>query len=361
MKPFKQSLIMMTVLLAVIILAACGAAAPSAPYDEGVSGSAGYAEAPAAVAPEAKSMADSGVAESAPANNVATSLPTAAPLAPAVLDPAAQGQNSPVTSSRMIIKNGEIRLLVADSEVALDRTTQIIGDLGGYIVSSRSWYQDWYGVNYKYISMTIGVPSDQFETALRRLRGLAVRVIDESAAGEDVTDQFVDLESEMKNLEATRNRIRSFLDQATTVEEALKVNQQLSEIEKQIEEIKGRMNYLSNRAAFSTININIEPELPEVTPTSTPTPTNSPTPRPTSTPTPWEPGKTFSAAGETVVDAYKWMIEVAIWIVVVVIPVLLPFALIIWGLWKLSTRKSNKSATNTAHVEKMMKDDKKPE
>ncbi len=336
MKTLKQSLILLSVLLAFSILVACRGAATPATIEVGFGGVAESSDSVSgkAIAPaEAPAMA--GVA----VEPVSAPAATAAPMPPAALDPAAQNLESPANSDRMIIKNGEIRLLVADSEVALDRTTQIISDLGGYIVSSRSWYQDWYGVNYKYVSMTIGVPSEQFETALRRLRGLAVRVIDESAAGEDVTDQFVDLKSELTNLEATRDRIRSFLDQAKTVEEALKVNQQLSEIEKQIEEIKGRMNYLSNRAAYSTINITIEPDLPVVTPTLTPTLTPTNTPRPTYTPTPWNPGKTVAAAGETVVEAYKWMIEIAIWFVMVIIPILLPFALVIWGAWKFMTRK----------------------
>lgn len=51
------------------------------------------------------------------------------------------------------------------------------------------------GENYKYATITIGVPVEQFERALSRLRGLAVKVLDETASGEDVTNQFVDLQS----------------------------------------------------------------------------------------------------------------------------------------------------------------------
>ena len=123
---------------------------------------------------------------------------------------------------------------------------------------------------------------------------------------------------------------------------ALRINQQLSDIEGQIEQIKGRMNYLSNRAAFSTITVNFEPELPILTPTPTPTITPTFTPRPTSTPIPWKPDETFANAKNTVTTAYQGIFNFIIWLVVVILPVLLPFALIGWILWKLFARRPRK-------------------
>lgn len=231
--------------------------------------------------------------------------------------------------ARMIIKNAELQLLVEDTDVALDRTTQVADDLGGYIISSRIWYQSYYGENYKYATLTLGIPAEAFETSMRRLRGLAVRVLDENASGQDVTDQFVDLQSQLDNLLATRERVRGFLDQATTVEEALRVNQQLSELERQIEEIQGRMNYLQDRSAFSTITVTISPELPEI----------EPAPQPDE----WSLGQVFDDAFETLTEAYRALASLFIWLLVVVVPVVGPFALLLWGLWKLAFgRKANK-------------------
>jgi hypothetical protein len=236
-------------------------------------------------------------------------------------------------SNSMIIKNADVRLMVKDADVAIDRATQIVGDAGGYIVSSRVWYQDYYGNNLKYASLTLGVPVAEFEHVLSRLRGLAVRVVDETASGDDVTDQYVDLQSQLVNLEATRERIKSFLDDAKTMDEALRINQELSNIEMQIEQIKGQMNYLSDRSAFSTVTVNIDPEFPVLTPTPTATP------RPTATPIPWKPGATFHEAKGTVTIAYQGIANFLIWLVVVILPILLPPALILWGLWKFLNRK----------------------
>lgn len=237
---------------------------------------------------------------------------------------------------RKIIKNAEVSVLVEDSDIAIDRLTQVVGDVGGYIVSSRIWYQSHLdGENYKYATITLGVPVDQFEVAMRRVRGLAIRVLDENASGEDVTDQFVDLQSRLSNLEATQARIQSFLEDAKTVDEALRINQELAQIEAQIEEVKGRMNYLSDRSAFSTITVTISPELPEIEPAPIPEPQ------------PWTPGETLKDATETLVKAYQGIVEFGIWLVVAVLPILAPPVLVVWFLVRLLRRRPSKAPASS--------------
>jgi hypothetical protein len=240
----------------------------------------------------------------------------------------------------MIIKNAEIKLLVEKTDTAIDRSMQVVGDVGGYIISSRVWYQESNGENYKYASLSIGVPVDQFETAMRRLRAVALRVLDENASGQDVTSEYVDLQSQLGNLEATRDRIRSFLDNAKTVEESLRINQELTTIESQIEQVKGRMNFLANRSAYSTITVNLEPDIP---PLPTPTVTPTMTPMPTATPRVWNPGETVQRASGAVTSIYQGFVELAIWFFLVFVPLLAPPALIIWAIYKLITRKSKKA------------------
>ncbi len=304
----RKFIFFVVILLTVLMLAGCGAAAAptlEAPADQVRS-------------PQLPSASDlSG--QAAPAAPAPTSV--------AVYQTGPDTVTSNVASGdHMIVKNGDIKLLVKDSDQALDGVTQIVGDVQGYIVSSRVWYQDYFGTNYKYATLTLGVPEDQFENALRRLRGLALRVLDENATGEDVTDQYVDLQSQLTNLEATRDRIKSFLNQAKTVDEALRINQQLSDVEGQIEQIKGKMNYFSNRSAFSTITIKLEPDLPPVVTTPTPTPT----PVPVQPLAPWDPGKTTQKATNALVSSYRVIIDFLIWIFVVLVPILAPPILFVW-------------------------------
>jgi hypothetical protein len=248
-------------------------------------------------------------------------------------------QESPA-SARLIIKDAQILLLVEDTDIAIDGIMQVVGDVGGYVISSRVWYQTWYDGNYKYASLTIGVPATEFERAIRRLRSLAIRVIDETSTGQDVTDEFVDLQSRLESLQATRARILEFLDRANSVAEALQVNQELAAVEAQIEEVQGRINFLSGRSSYSTITITLDRELPIITPTATATPTVTPTPTATPTPIPWDPSTTFNGAKKTVTLIYQNLAELAIWLLVVLVPVVGPVGLIGWLVWVIAKRRT---------------------
>jgi hypothetical protein len=244
-------------------------------------------------------------------------------------EPAAAGpvpDFEPQTDQRLIIKDATLDLEVEDTDRAIDGVTRVAGDLQGYIISHRVWYDN----QYKFATVTIAVPVQEFERALSRLRDLATRVLDETASGEDVTDQYVDLQSRLRNLEATRDRIRSFLDRADTIEELLEVNQQLSEMEDQIEQVRGRINFLRDRAAFSTITTNLNPILPTPTPTLTPTP--APTATPTATPTPdvWRPGETARQARDVLFTVSQALAELLIWFTIVCVPFILLFAALFW-------------------------------
>lgn len=231
----------------------------------------------------------------------------------------------------MVIKNAELTLLVRDTGEAINQVNQLIADYAGYLLSSRSWYED----QYQHATLSLGVPSVNYELVLTQLRQIGLQVINESASGEDVTAEYVDLQSRLENLEATAARVRSFLDDTKTVEEALIVNQKLAELEVQIEQIEGQMQYLKGRAAYSTISIILVPETP------------LPTPRPTES---WDPGRTFRQASRVIIRSGKSLVDTLIWLLVVVIPLALvgglPLALIAWGLrtWRARQRKVQKSS-----------------
>jgi len=325
------TLLVSVVLLSVILLSACGAAATTEPVlmERQAIEPAAATEPPAAAFDPSLGVGGSDAVEEPQVEQGAVATAGVPDYGTGPVDDApASG------ADRLIIKNANMQLLVKDTDVAIDRMTQVVGDLGGYIISSRVWYQPWYdGENYKYATITMGVPVENFERALIRLRELSIQVVNEDASGEDVTDQFVDLQSQLTNLEATRERIKTFLDQAQNVDEALRINQELAEIERQIEEIKGRMNYLADRSAFSTITVNFEPELPEIVPTPTPTAI------PTATPTPWSPASTLDDSVKSVTRAYQGIVEFLIWFFIVLVPIAAPVIFIIWLIWRVVNRR----------------------
>ncbi|MBM3130874.1 MAG: DUF4349 domain-containing protein [Chloroflexi bacterium] len=290
----------------------------------------------------------------APPMRGVASAPTSAPMP--TKPPAPMGAPAPVTSApettssgapsmlaaaadarRKIIKNAQMTLTVESADTAVDRITGIVGDMRGYITSSRTFFEG----GMKAATITFAVPVDRFEETLQRVRRLALKVEQESASGQDVTDQYVDLESQVRNLEATADRIRDFLKKAQTVEEALKVNQQLSQVEKEIETIKGKLNYLGDRSAFSTITAEIRE--PKPTPTPTFTPTITPTPTPTATPTVWNPGQTVTRAVETQTTLMRALTELLIWLFIVALPYALVGAVAIWVIVQLQRWSKRKT------------------
>ncbi|MBN1431129.1 MAG: DUF4349 domain-containing protein [Anaerolineae bacterium] len=299
----KAGFTMVAYLLMLLLFSGCGAQpaampeAPQEPVDLGMV-SDGFAE--------MEEESDSGSSADQPAaDDTAPDLVAALP------------------QDRMIIKNGEIDLLVESADAAIDQVTQIASDNGGYVLSSQASKS---GAS-KIATITIAVKSDQFDTAMRRLRQIAVEVQREISTGEDVSSEYVDLESRLRSLEATRDRIQSFLEDAKTVEEALKVNQQLSDIEAEIEQVKGRMNYLSGRSAFSTITVNIQEKI-DAEPTPTPTPKS-----------PWSLSPVISDATKTQVSLAQGLLSLITWLLIVPGPYCLISGLLLWGVMTIVRRR----------------------
>ena len=158
--------------LLALLLSACGAAAATqAPVPEEPPAQGGPSlEFPNAYAePQSSDSSRAGVVPAGQPAPETKALPL--PTAGVVYT----GQGAPGANpdaGRMIIKNADMRLQVEDTDVAIDRTTQLAGDLGGYIVSSRTWVQSYYEYNLKYATITIGLPVAQFERGLTRYGAL---------------------------------------------------------------------------------------------------------------------------------------------------------------------------------------------
>lgn len=236
-------------------------------------------------------------------------------------------------SQRLVIKDAAFELLVPDTDQALNQVNQIAADFQGYILSSESWYEG----EFKFASVTLAIPAIEFEHVLQRLRHLGLQVLMETASGQDVSAEYVDLESKLRNLEATSERIRSFLEQAKTVEESLQINEELAAIEVEVEQVKGQMNFYTGRAAFSTVTVLLTPEHPTPTPTAIPTAT----PTPTATPA-WSAGNTLSKSSAVLTLITQAVIDFLIWVGVVIGPFALVFALLSWliiAIWRRIRRR----------------------
>ncbi|MFC1897314.1 DUF4349 domain-containing protein [Chloroflexota bacterium] len=157
---------------------------------------------------------------------------------------------------RMIVRNGDMSLVVEDIVDSRDEIAQLAVRFEGYVVSSQVWgeEQDMKG----YIS--IRVPDENFDPVLAELRELAVRVTSESTDSQDVTEEYIDLQSRLKNAEATESQYLALLEKAVDVEDILNIYNSLSRVRNEIEQIKGRMQYLERTSSMSLITVNLRPE-----------------------------------------------------------------------------------------------------
>jgi hypothetical protein len=159
---------------------------------------------------------------------------------------------------RKIVKNGYMTLEVNDITEAIAGITRVANELNGYVVSSeQSGDKD-----ITYGRIAIRVPSDRFDEALDRLRKLAVKVPNESTSSQDVTEEYTDLQAQLRNLEATEAQYLELLKKAEKVEDILAVQRELSNVRGQIEQIKGRIQYLERTSDMALIEVNLQKTQP---------------------------------------------------------------------------------------------------
>lgn len=155
---------------------------------------------------------------------------------------------------RKIVKNGSMALEVNDITAAMTGVTAIAKDLDGYVVSSnKSGEQD-----IMYGQISIRVPSDRFDEAFNRLRKLAVNVPNESTNSQDVTEQYTDLQSQLRNYEAEEAQYLELLKKAEKVEDILAVQRELYNVRGEIEQIKGRIQYLERTSDMALIDVSLQ-------------------------------------------------------------------------------------------------------
>jgi hypothetical protein len=201
---------------------------------------------------------------------------------------------------RLIIRTGELRIIVRDTEESVLAITGLVNNVEGWVVNSSLHQRG----EAKAGTITIRVPAAQFDTTVAQIKGLAVSVTSENTSGQDVTEEYVDLSARLASLEATAARVRTFLDQSQNVEEALNVNRELSRLESEIEAMKGRMQYLEQSAAFSTLTIHLTPDA-----LAQPLQIGG-----------WRPEGTARAAVESLISALQGVADTVIWMMLFLLP-----------------------------------------
>ncbi len=233
--------IFLITLIAAFILAACGAkaAAPAQGYSSGS-------------APQKPLVA--------PALPVPPGAPGSPPADGATKNSAAGGSGGvPATSvDRLVIQNADLSIVVADPKARMDEISKMAKEMGGYVVSSN--LSQSYTPNGKPVpqaSLVIRVPAEKLDETLEKIKKDAVEVRSETRSGQDVTAQYVDLQSRLTTYEDALAQLEKIMAEKTTPEEVLNVFNQMMYYREQIELIKGQMKYYEEASSLSAITLQL--------------------------------------------------------------------------------------------------------
>ena len=278
--PLNPKLIALASIIVAVSISACAAPA-SAPAAYSVDSSS----APAAPAPDKAAAPSSG----ASGENGATASQAEQPV-------------------RLIIRNADMTIVVQDTQARLDEINKIAAEFGGYVASTSTSQAD---KNSLQAQVTLRVESAKLDAALDRIRKLAVEVRSESIRGDDVTAEFVDLDAQLKNLEAAEAQLKEIMAKAEKTEDVMAVFEQLTTIRGQIEQIKGRMKYLSQSASLATVNLTLIPDV-----LAQPVQIAG-----------WRPEGVAKDALEALISALQGLATLAIWFAIVLLPILIIVAI----------------------------------
>ncbi len=227
-------------------------------------------------------------------------------------EPPADGAASSANVERLIIRNASLDVTVKDTEAAIETINGIVDEAGGYVVESNVYKHQ----ENKRASVTLRIPAEKLDEILDQIREIVTEVQRESVSGQDVTEEYVDLQSRLRYLEATEARLLEFLEEAEDTEAALAVYDKLQGIQADIEHVKGRMQYLEQSAAMATVNLTITPDA-----LAQPIQVKG-----------WRPSGTARQAIEALISVLQFFVDAFIVIVLLIFPVLLIIAAPIAGI-----------------------------
>lgn len=316
----KKRIVFVFVVLA-LVLAACGVKASSTPsvdlYSPGVGGAPAYENAP---------------------------LPTQsyAGSSDASKEPGDVSASNAALQDRLVIMNADLTIVIPEPQTKVEAIKQMANNLGGFVVSMnmyQTYTQNGQTAPEGYIS--IRIPADKLENALNQIKADAVEVRNETRSGQDVTAAYVDLHSQLTNLEMAEADLQAIMDEAknnpnsnttSKTQDVLEVYNQIISVRGQIESIKGQMQYFEQASAYSLINVTLIAEE-----TIQPIEIGG-----------WKPEGVARDAIQSLIKFWQGFVNFLINLFLLVLPVMItilgPIALVIWGIVAMVKRQKRKKA-----------------
>lgn len=261
---------------------------------------------------EPMAFAADSMMEMAPATAAAPAMARQAGTMPPEPPPASVAAG---ITQRIIIRNASLTLVVKDAESELQPLAEIASRFGGFVAQS--------GFNRGEGGETSGnvelrVEAARLDAALEAIRARAIEVRDLQISSQDVTGEVVDVEARLRNLRSAETQLLAIMQQAKKTEDVMAVFGQLTQTRGEIEQLMGRLKYLRESAALSTVSLRLEADADS---------------RPVEV-AGWKPTGTAKRAVESLIVAAQGLADLAIWSAIVLLPLLLVLGLPLRWLWR---------------------------
>jgi hypothetical protein len=176
------------------------------------------------------------------------------------LEQADKAKNTLAVTERKIIRNANLSLETDTPEETGRKIAALIEGKGGFLITSETQARAVSGgAERSTVNLVLRVPAAQFDAAVNEIRQTALRVVQEKVSGQDVTEEFIDLEARINAKKALEAQFLEIMKQSRTVADALQVQRELSEVRGEIEKLEGRRKFLESQTSLSTINITLNP------------------------------------------------------------------------------------------------------
>lgn len=298
----KRNLIIL--LAATLLLSACASALRSA-----------NPVAPAVGAPAAAGGAEVQKSFAAPGAPPVASMPDSA-----TTNSSAQSAASSPAQERIVVQTVDMAIVVKDPQAKMLEIGALARQLGGFVVSSNMSQVN-YAENLKVPegSISIRVPAASLDDTLTRIKTGVVDVQSENRSGQDVTDKYVDLQSQLKAKQAAADKLFEILQKTEKADDTLLVFNQLTQVQSEIEVLKGQINYYDQAASLSAITVRLIAEE-----TIKPLVIAG-----------WQPQGVARDAAQALIDFFQNFVNFLIWLAIFIIPVAAVVIVLLALLWRL--------------------------
>ena len=227
----------------------------------------------------------------------------------------------------MIIRTGTMDLQVGDVDRAVDDATAAVTKAGGYVAGSQRSLDG----DQPRASLTFRIPADRWDATLAELRAIGTKVLSEQTSSDEVTAQVVDLDARLKNLRATEAQLLGVMAQAVKIPDILAVQEQLTTVQGEIEQLQAQRDNLADQAAQGTLTASFA-----LAPAPVAAATGS-----------WDPATVVADATAQLLTVGQNVASAAIWFAIVWLPILLVLLVILIPIVLVGRRLARRAARAT--------------